>query len=196
VRPGHPTEAFVTRSMKKLAVSLVALLATLALFATLSAAAQDRVDGGAPIINPAIDEAAYLRVVGDALGHRAGRRLSEAEFIRMSQEPGTIVLVARSAQKFDELHVAGAINLSFPDIAVESVARALPDKNARIVIYCNNNFSGAEGAFPSKLASASLNLPTYVALYDYGYRNVYELGPLIDVTATSIAFEGRAAPIR
>lgn len=183
-------------STKRLAVSLVALLATLALFATLSAAAQGVSDTDAPIINPAIDEAAYLRVVGNALGHRARRRLSEADFIRMSREPGTIVLDARSRAKFDELHVAGAINLSFPDIAVESLARALPDKDARILIYCNNNFSGAEGAFPSKLPSASLNLPTYVALYDYGYRNVYELGPLIDVEASEIAFAGWAARAR
>ena len=181
---------------KRLAVSLLALLALLALFATLSAAAQGVAASPAPIINPAIDEAAYLRAVEDALDHRARRRLSEADFIRMSREPGTIVLDARSKGKFDELHVEGAINLSFPDIAVESLAQALPDKNARILIYCNNNFSGAEGAFPSKLPSASLNLPTYVALYDYGYRNVYELGPLIDVAATSIPFEGRAAPLR
>ena len=182
-------------STKRLAVSLVALLAMLAFFATLSAAAQGVADSPA-IINPAIDEAAYLRAVEDALGHRAGRRLSEADFIRMSREPGTIVLDARSKAKFDELHVEGAINLSFPDIAVESLAVALPDKSARILIYCNNNFSGAEGAFPSKLPSASLNLPTYVTLYDYGYRNVYELGPLIDVAASAIAFEGRAAPAR
>ncbi len=186
----------MTRSTKKLVVSLVALCATLALFASLSAVAQGLPDSEGPIINPAIDEGAYLRVVGAALGHRAGRRLSEAEFIRMSREPGTIVLDARSKAKFDELHVEGAINLSFPDIAVASLAEVLPDKNARILIYCNNNFSGAEGAFPSKLPSASLNLPTYVALYDYGYRNVYELGPLIDVAATAIAFEGRAAPTR
>ena len=183
-------------STRKLAVSLVALLATLAFFASLSAAAQDIAGSGTPIINPAIDEAAYLRAVGDALGHRARRRLSETEFIRMSREPGTIVLDARSKAKFDELHVEGAINLSFPDIAVESLSQALPDKDARILIYCNNNFSGAEGAFPSKLPSASLNLPTYVALYDYGYRNVYELGPLIDIAATAIPFEGRAAPTR
>jgi hypothetical protein len=182
--------------MKRLAISLVALIAILALFATLSAAAQGVAETGAPIINPAIDEAAYLRVVGDALGHRARHRLSEADFIRMSREPGAIVLDARSRAKFDELHVAGAINLSFPDIAVASLAEALPDKNASILIYCNNNFSGAEDAFPSKLPSASLNLPTYVALYDYGYRNVYELGPLIDIAATSIAFEGRVAPPR
>ena len=182
-------------STKRLAVSLVALLAMLAFFATLSAAAQGVADSPA-IINPAINEAAYLPAVEDALGHRAGRRLSEADFIRMSREPGAIVLDARSKAKFDELHVEGAINLSFPDIAVESLAVALPDKSARILIYCNNNFSGAEGAFPSKLPSASLNLPTYVTLYDYGYRNVYELGPLIDVAASAIAFEGRAAPAR
>ena len=183
-------------STKRLAVSLVALLAMLAFFATLSAAAQGVADSRAPIINPAIDETAYVRVVADALDHRARHRLSEAEFIRMSREPGTIVLDARSKAKFDELHVEGAINLSFPDIAVASLAEVLPDRNARILIYCNNNFSGAEGAFPSKLPSASLNLPTYVALYDYGYRNVYELGPLIDIAATAIVFEGRAAPVR
>lgn len=186
----------MSHSTRKLAISLVALLATLALFATLSAAAQGVADTDEAIINPAIDDAAYLRAVGDALGHRARRRLSEAEFIRMSREPGTIVLDARSKAKFDELHVEGAINLAFPDIAVESLAEALPDRSATILIYCNNNFSGSPGAFPSKLPSASLNLSTYVALYDYGYRNVYELGPLIDVAATSIAFEGRAAPVR
>lgn len=55
-------------------------------------------------------------------------------------------------------------------------------------------FSGAEDQFPSKLPRASLNLPTYVALYDYTYRNVGELGPLVDITATAIAFAGSAAP--
>jgi phage shock protein E len=190
------TEASLAHPSKKLAVSLVAMIATLALFAAVSAFAHGAPGSDVPIINPAIDQDAYLRVVGDALGHRAERRLSEADFIRMSREPGTVVLDARSQARFDELHVAGAINLSFPDIAVESLARALPDKGARILIYCNNNFSGAAGAFPSKLPSASLNLPTYVALYDYGYRNVYELGPLIDVAASALVFAGTAAPGR
>jgi phage shock protein E len=145
---GIVREASLGHSMKRLAISLIALVALLAMFATLSAAAQGVADTPAPIINPAIDQNAYLRVVGAALGQRAQHRLSEAEFVRMSREPGTVVLDARS------------------------------------------NFSGAEGAFPSKLPSASLNLPTYIALYDYGYRNVYELGPLIDIASTSIAFEG------
>ena len=62
-----------------------------------------------------------------------------------------------------------------PDAAA-SLAEALPDRNAVILIYCNNDFSGAEGPFPSKLPSASLNLPTYVALDDHGYRNVWGSG--------------------
>ena len=32
----------------------------------------------------------------------------------------------------------------------------------------------------TKIAPASLNLSTYVTLYMYGYRNVYELGPVLD----------------
>jgi hypothetical protein len=139
--------------------------------------------------NPAIDMEGYLRVSMAAARHRETRRVSEQEFIRMSREPGTLVLDARSRQKFDELHVKGAINLSFPDIAVESLARTIPDRNTRILIYCNNNFQNAEGPFPTKHPSASLNLSTYIALYNYGYRNVYELAPLIDIKASKLAFE-------
>jgi hypothetical protein len=140
-------------------------------------------------VNPAIDMEGYLRVSMAAARHRETRRVSEQEFIRMSREPGTLVLDARSRQKFDELHVKGAINLSFPDIAVESLARTIPDRNTRILIYCNNNFQNAEGPFPTKHPSASLNLSTYIALYNYGYRNVYELAPLIDIKASKLAFE-------
>src|SRR5262245_26084102 len=136
--------------------------------------------------NPAIDMAGYLRVSAQAARERERRRVSEEEFVRMSREPGTIVVDARSPEKYDELHVAGAVNLSFPDITFESLARLLPDKRTRILIYCNNNFR-AVPAFPTKKATASLNLATYIALYDYGYRNVYELGPLLEVATTKLA---------
>jgi len=139
--------------------------------------------------NPAIDMEGYLRVSMAAAQHRQTRRVSEDEFMRMSREPGTVVLDARSRQKFEELHVTGALNLSFPDIAVASLERAIPDRATRILIYCNNNFRDAEGPFPSKLPSASLNLSTYIALYNYGYRNVYELGPLIDIGRSRLELE-------
>jgi hypothetical protein len=143
----------------------------------------------APIPNPAIDMEGYLKVSHEAALHRKTRRLTEEDFIRMSAEPGTIVLDARSKAKYDLLHIRGAINLSFPDIAIESLKRTIPDKNTRILIYCNNNFKNAEEPFPTKLPAASLNLSTYIALYNYGYRNIYELGPQIDPQHSKLPFE-------
>ena len=145
--------------------------------------------GAQPIANPAIDMPGFLRVSLEAADARESRRISEEEFIRMSREPKTIVLDARSRERFDELHVKGAINLSFPDIAIDSLHATIPDKATRILIYCNNNFLGNASAFASKLPAASLNLSTYVALYSYGYRNVYELAPLVDVKASKLRFE-------
>ena len=150
--------------------------------------------------NPAIDMEGFLRVANETAAHRASRRLSEDEFIRMSHMPGTVILDARSKAMYDLLHIKGAINLSFPDIDVESLKKVLPDKNAKILIYCNNNFTPADGARPSgdpkaelareamrpKKAVASLNLSTYVSLHSYGYKNVYELGPLVDPAKTKI----------
>jgi hypothetical protein len=171
------------------------------------------VNAGPP--NPAIDMAGYLRIAQEAARHRAERRLSEDDFLRMGREPGTIVLDARSREKYDLLHVRGAINLSFPDIDVESLKRTLPDKSTRILIYCNNNFlvsgpeaqpgvaaalrraAGGQGgpaltaaaAFPSKAPTASLNISTYIALFNYGYHNVFELGPQLDPTKTKLPLE-------
>ena len=139
--------------------------------------------------NPAIDMQGFLTVSREAADARESRRISEADFIRMSREPGTIVLDARSREKFDELHIKGATHLSFPDIAVDSLHATIPDKATRILIYCNNNFRGAEKSFPTKLPVASLNLSTYVALYSYGYRNLYELAPLLDIKTSKLQFE-------
>src|SRR5712671_2842489 len=137
--------------------------------------------GNHVVVNPAIDMQGYLRISAEAAKYRESRRLTEAEFIEMGREAGTVILDARSQDKYNELHIKGAINLSFPDITVESLKSTLPDKNTRILIYCNNNFVGAEKPFPTKAPTASLNLSTYIALYSYGYRNVYELGPLLDI---------------
>ena len=146
------------------------------------------------IVNPAIDMEGYLRVSNEAAKHRESRRLTEDEFIRMSKEKGTIVLDARSKEKYDLLHIKGAINLSFSDIAIESLKQTLPDKNTRILIYCNNNFRNAVVPFPSKAPIASLNLPTFITLYGYGYHNVYELGPLLDPKKSKLTFE--SAPVK
>jgi hypothetical protein len=143
--------------------------------------------------NPAIDSAAYLRLASQAVMHRESRRVSEEEFIRLARKPGVVILDARSRAKYDALHIKGAINLSFPDITVDSLDALLPDKNAIVLIYCNNNFRDAPDPMPSKLPPAALNLATYTALYTYGYRNVYELGPNLSVKTTEIPFERTVA---
>jgi hypothetical protein len=148
---------------------------------------------GEDIPNPQIDMPRFLAVSQEAAEHRRTHRVSEAQFLEMMADPHTIVLDARSAEKYGELHVRGAINLSFPDITIDSLARAIPDKGTRVLIYCNNNFSGAPQPFPAKMASASLNLSTFVSLYDYGYRNVYELGPNLKLEESKLPFEGSLA---
>ena len=166
---------------------LIRIATLLALLAVLSSAQAAQLEQ-APV-NPAIDMEGFLRVSARAAEHRELRRISQEDFARMSREPGTIILDARSKDRYDQLHVRGAINLSFSDIAVESLRKTMPDKNARILIYCNNNFLNAEGPFPSKMPSASLNLSTYIALYNYGYRNVYELRDTVDIKESTLEFE-------
>ena len=45
-------------------------------------------------------------------------------------------------------------------------------------------------AVQKKPLMMALNIPTYINLYGYGYRNVYELHELVDVKDPRIEFEG------
>ena len=62
-----------------------------------------------------------------------------------------------------------------------------------MLIYCNNNFEHEERAFAAKTAAASLNVHTFNVLHAYGYTNVHELKPLLDVRTTKIPFAGTTA---
>ncbi|HKE96283.1 MAG TPA: rhodanese-like domain-containing protein [Povalibacter sp.] len=145
------------------------------------------------IPNQLIDYTAFKDNVARVGVLRAERRVTEPEFIRMAEDPRTVVLDARSTEKFAMLHVRGARNLSLPDMTGEELAKVIPSKSTRVLIYCNNNFLNEQRAFPSKVLSASLNVYTFNVLYAYGYTNVYELGPLIEIDKSRIPFEGRLA---
>jgi hypothetical protein len=140
--------------------------------------------------NALIDYDGFARNVSEVRALREARRVPEAEFIRMASEPGTVVLDARSERLYRLRHVKGAVNLSFPEFTGETLARAIPTKAARVLIYCNNNFYGAPSSMPTKVISSALNVSTFVSLYAYGYRNVYELGPAVDIGASKLTFEG------
>jgi hypothetical protein len=81
----------------------------------------------------------------------------------------------------------------FPDITADELAKVIPTKDTRVLIYCNNNFENEERAFATKMPAASLNVHTFNVLHAYGYTNVHELKPLLDVRTTRIPFAGTAA---
>ncbi|MEY2561228.1 MAG: hypothetical protein QOG51_1643 [Verrucomicrobiota bacterium] len=167
--------------MKMIAALVVALVA-----ATSASPASEKPS----IPNRMIDYQGFLENAATVGKLRDKHRVTEEEFIRMANEPGTIVLDARSDAKFAMFHIKGAKHLSLPDVTAEELAKVIPEKSARVLIYCNNNFVNEPTALPAKAVTASLNLYTFNTLYSYGYTNVYELGPLIDVKHSALTFEG------
>ena len=144
--------------------------------------------------NPNIDMEAHLKIAVEAAEHRKTHRLSEDDFLKISQEPGVVVLDCRSKAKYDELHIEGAVNMSFPDLTEEGLKKAFPDKNVKLLIYCNNNFKNALAAMPTKRAEVALNVSTFITLYTYGYKNVWELGPYLDANTTKLKLVSTPVP--
>ena len=173
----------------KLPILLIAIAAITPLHAAEIPAQRARV-AASPIPNELIDYKKYLQIAREVQPVREKRRLTEEQFAAMAAEPGTVVLDARSADKFKLRHIKGAVSLPFTDFTERSLAKALPEKTTRVLIYCNNNFRGAPISLESKAGPASLNISTYIALATYGYTNVYELGPLLDVKTTKLVMEG------
>jgi len=173
----------------KTTVAILTLLLSASLHGSDQSARQSAAPAGR-IPNELIDYPQYLRIAREVQPVREKHRLTEDQFAAMAAEPGTVVLDARSADKFRMRHIKGAVSLPFTDFTGESLAKAIPARTTRILIYCNNNFRGAPVSLTAKAAPASLNISTYVALATYGYTNVYELGPLLDVKTTKLPFEG------
>lgn len=143
--------------------------------------------------------------------HRAKRLVDLDTFLKMSREKGVVVLDTRSTFRYERIHLKGAKHLSFTDFTQDNLARVIPSPDTTVLIYCNNNFEGNETDFatkafrPERVNAAvsgrqfasqgkpvmlALNIPTYVNLYGYGYRNVYELDELVKVDDPRAAFEG------
>ncbi len=159
----------------------------------------------------------FKGLVAEVETHRASRLVDLNTFMKMSQEPGVLILDARSTFRFERIHMKGAKSLAFTDFTQENLQKVIPSFETTILIYCNNNFDGNQTDFASKVAGIpgiaaqrvkpgngvgaqitaqekpimmALNIPTYINLYGYGYRNVYELNELVKVSDPRIAFEG------
>jgi hypothetical protein len=147
----------------------------LAAFALLLSAPED------PAPNPQIDYAGFAALTGDVRTLRAARLLGFAAFKAKAREKGALILDARSADKFAEGHIAGAINLPLTDFTAEALAEAIgPDRDRPILIYCNNNFSNHRAPVMLKKPALALNIQTFINLVGYGYPNVWELRDVVD----------------
>jgi rhodanese-related sulfurtransferase len=157
---------------------VLAALGALAFLSVPMALAQNKVTP--PESAAQIDYQGFRGLTGEVEAYRSERLVSLADFHRMAREPNTIILDARSADAYREGHIDGAINLPFTDFTDQSLRAALHDPNVRILIYCNNNFSNNAAPVILKRVQLALNIQTFINLYGYGYRNVYELSDVVD----------------
>jgi phage shock protein E len=155
---------------------------------TISAVAAGAATNDIP--NRLIDYNTFLASAGEVGRLRDAHRVTEEQFIDMSAATGTVIFDARSTDRYNRIHIKGARHLDFSEITEAELAKVFPAKSTRILIYCNNNFLNAPNNFATKAAPASLNIHTFNTLYNYGYTNVYELGPLLDIQKTKLQFEG------
>lgn len=164
--------------------ALLAALAVLSVTAIPFALAQDKPQQR----GAAIDYQGFRGLTAEVEQYRAGRLVSLADFQRMAREPNTIILDARSSERYREGHIDGAINLPFTEFTDASLRETLRDPNVRILIYCNNNFSNNANPVVLKRVELALNIQTFINLYGYGYRNVYELGDIVDFNDPAVGW--------
>jgi hypothetical protein len=195
--------------------------------------------------------------------HRKSHLIDLHTFNEMSPKDEVYILDTRSKEMYDRKHVKGAIHLNFSDFTQVNLDELFPNRNATILIYCNNNFYDnsltdllefnlselrVDENFASKVSTPdfstiiekpiieainpiktdtihtenqteieveideveeektividessitlALNIPTYINLYGYGYKNVYELSELVGTYDPRIQFEGsEVAPV-
>ena len=138
-------------------------------------AAQDR---GSPLI----DYAGFRNLTAEVQPLRSERLISLSEFKVRATKADVLILDARSAQSFAEGHIAGAVNLPLPDFTAESLSQIIGANSDReILIYCNNNFTNNRRPVVTKALPLALNIQTFINLYGYGYKNVWELGEAVDM---------------
>jgi hypothetical protein len=141
-----------------------------------------------------VDYNGFSNITAEVSAYRKSRLVTLDRFNAMSREKGTIILDTRSASAYRGLHIKGAKHMNFSDFTASKLAKLIPDKNTRILIYCNNNFKDNKRFFEAKAMPLALNIPTFINLYGYGYKNVYELSENVSVKDKRLELAGTDVP--
>ena len=134
---------------------------------------------GNPSTAAQIDYGGFRNLTAEVEAYRANRLIPLERFQSMAHD-GALILDARSADAYAAGHIEGAINLPLTDFTAPRLADVLQNTDRPILIYCNNNFSNNAAPVVLKRIELALNIQTFINLYGYGYRNVYELGDVVD----------------
>jgi phage shock protein E len=141
--------------------------------------------------SPLIDYEGHQKLVEVVKEYRESRLISLADFKARAAKSDALILDARSAEAFAAGHIKGAVNLPLPDFNDESLKQLIGDNpNREILIYCNNNFTNNLWPIPVKRIQLALNIQTFINLYGYDYKNVYELGEAVDRNLPEVEWVG------
>jgi phage shock protein E len=144
--------------------------------------------------SPLIDYAGFKELTSEVQPYRLKRLITLDEFNKRAAKKDVLVLDARSAWAFEQGHIKGAVNLPLPDFTADALAEVIgrnPDRE--ILIYCNNNFVNNRNPVRTKALPLALNIQTFINLYGYGYRNVWEMGEAVDMDAPDVHWVEAAA---
>ena len=129
-----------------------------------------------------VDIAGFLALSAEVARYRQARLIEREDFFALAAKEGVLLLDTRSAADFAAGHVEGAINLPFSEFTDEKLREVIGEDQQRIIlIYCNNNFSDDTPPIMVKRRQLALNIPTFINLYGYGYKNIWELDGVIAV---------------
>jgi phage shock protein E len=141
--------------------------------------------------SPLIDYDGFSQLTAEVQPYREQRLIELADFKKRSVKPNVLILDARSAEAFAAGHIKGAVNLPLPDFNDASLKAIIGKNEGReILIYCNNNFTNNLWPIPTKRIMLALNIQTFINLYGYGYKNVYELGDAVDRNLPEVEWVG------
>jgi rhodanese-related sulfurtransferase len=131
--------------------------------------------------NPQIDYAGFRKIADEVEPYRRTRLVDWNAWLSAAADPDVLILDARSERQFAQGHLAGAVNVPLPEFSVERLAEVIGRSDRPILIYCNNNFRNDRPPVVLKSGPVALNIPTFIHLVAYGYRNVRELNDVIDI---------------